>query len=227
MCFIAFRRWLVALTVVALAGCAGLPVAPSAPVAVSQRSLDRLPDAKSKCKIPGFWFFKGSCVEFDMKAGPLTLAPYKGLTTTVNLPSSDAPPQTTFILGEGTNRTNITGKYGVAKFPLFGSIPCLNTMGQTVTCPAGTAFLYLILINASPTTDVRFTSTPGVTVASTVGFPGKKCGSAALEIAGPTLAYVLVPNRAKVSGGKAKFPPFDTLLFIPHANFLVFGYFCS
>jgi hypothetical protein len=227
MFFTIFRHWLVALTVVALAGCAGLPIAPSAPVAVSQGSLVRLPDAKSKCNIPGFWYFKGSCVEFDLKAGPLALAPYKGLTTTVDLPSSDSPPQTPFVLGEGTNPATITGTYGGKKFPLFGSIPCLNTMGQPVACPVGADFLYLILINASPTTDVRFISTPAVTIASTAAFPGKKCGSAALEILGSTSAYVLLPKRAKLAGRKAKFPPFDTPLTIPHANFLVFGFFCS
>jgi hypothetical protein len=227
MYFAFFRHWLVALTVAALVGCASGPIEPPAPAAVSQGPVDRLPDAASKCKIPGFWYFKGSCVEFDMTAGPLALAPYKGLTTKVNFPPSNAPPQTPFIVGEGTNATDITGTYGGKKFPLFGSISCLNTMGQTVTCPVAADFLYLIIINASPTTDVRFNATPAVTVTSAAGFPGKKCGSAVLEISGSTLAYVLVPKRAKLVGGTEKFPPFTVPLTIPHANFLVFGFYCA
>jgi hypothetical protein len=162
-----------------------------------------------------------------MKAGPLALAPYKGLTTTVGFPSSDAPPQTPFIVGEGTNLTDITGTYGGVKFPLFGTIPCLSVKGQTVPCQVGADFLYLIVINASPTTDVRFISTPKVTVTKTGGFPGTKCGAAALEINGSTMAYVLVPNRAKLTGDTAEFPAFKTPLAIPHANFLAFGFFCS
>jgi hypothetical protein len=222
------RRALVAVTVVALAACASRPLLPVAPAAISQGPVtDSVPGAASKCNIRKFWYFRGSCVEFNLKPGPLALAQYKGLTTKVVFPPNDAPPQTPFIVGEGTNLTDITGKYGGAKFPLFGSIPCLNTMGQTVTCPAGADFLYLLVLNASPATDVRFNATPGVTVTDTGGFPGTKCGAAALEIGGGTMAYVLVPKRAKLTGNTAKFPPFATPLTISHANFLVFGFFCS
>jgi hypothetical protein len=229
MYFTFFRHWLVALTVLALAGCAGPPIVQSAPATVALGSIDHVPVEVSKCEIPHSWYFRGACVKFYvpyMATGRVRLGS-KGLNTEVDLPRSISRPMTPLKLGLGTNLSNITGTNGGKIFPLFGSIPCRNLIGETVTCPVAVGFLYLIIINDTTRLDVRFFWTPEVTVRSATGFPGKTCSSASLENFGSTLAYVLLPTTAKLVGDTAKFPPFGTGVIISPAKFVVFGFFCS
>ncbi|HTA40417.1 MAG TPA: hypothetical protein VK760_15135 [Candidatus Acidoferrales bacterium] len=231
------RFGIAALVAVALGACSGQSSVPSAgpqsvgpdkasiaPFAMQAMPFGHAisPDAASPCNV-GIWYFRGSCVAVDIpsKANSVSLKTYKTFAITLNFPKSKAN-NASFIIGDGTGSKDITGTLSGAKFPVYGSIPCITTKGKTVKCP-GTAFLYVFVANASAGT-VSFPAIPSSSVTTTGKFPGKTCSPIALQ---GTQAWILIPLASKVKGNTFGTPALKDDFSFPSRTFAVLGFTCQ
>jgi hypothetical protein len=238
------RIGIAALVALGLAACSGQSTVPSsapqafAPDAVSMAPLTMratfgdtvLPNAASPCNV-GIWYFKASCVAATIKSSPnkVALQAYETYALTLSFPKSNAK-NAEFLLGLGTSSKDISGSFDGAKFPDYGTLPCITLKGKTTKCP-GKAFLYLFIANASAGT-VTFPSIPGASVTTTGAFPGAKSCSAILmhmnSATKPTPdAWILLPGSAKPVGKTVSVPGFPGGFGFPTYTFTVVGFICQ
>jgi hypothetical protein len=157
----------------ALAACAGHGTVPGQQSFQQSTPSLSAPAASSPCDIAGHWYFRGGCSAFDLKARGMqvNLSAVAGVTVSLQMKKNNAPANTQFIVGDGTDLKNITGTSGGKKFPIFGKVPCYNWYGK-IDCK-GAALVYVEVINAS-SIDVKFTGDPNFTITAS-SFPGKVC----------------------------------------------------
>ena len=239
-----FGRFSTLLCVAALAACAGnatIPasqsaaqplLAPAAPAAVAADPIARafvplagVRAAGSPCNISGFWYFRGLCAAFYMAkaGGTVALKPFLGVGVTLGFQKNNAPAKTTFIAGDGTSLKNITGTFKGKKFPLYGSIGCVDYYGKATKC-TGKALVYFVMINATTTT-VKFSGVPSVTV-SAATFPGKTCRQNALVPSGNTYVWGWVPSPVAPKRGKVTFPTNGQAQSFPGQNAILISIVC-
>lgn len=250
------RRTIAAISVAALAACAGQNSIPSqtasqfsAPSTQFSASAVRTPDittnipmlggmssdATSPCDFSSsFWVFGGSCSLFTPKAagGKVNLAAFEGYSVVVTYPKSNAKKTYKLIVGDGTSDANITGTYQGKKFPTYGSkgFKCYNVeTGKAEKC-AGKGVVYFVLANASAAkTAVTFTGTPGLAVSGKT-FPGAVCYLDEMLFAKSTYApagWGITPIKAAVSGGTVTLPSAPEQFTFPAGSILVLGMHCA
>lgn len=174
---------------VALAACGGHGVVPSqlapngAVAPAGNAVLGVVPDGKSKCDIPGIYYFHGDCVAFNLSMNATTIVKlgkygaYKGIKITTTFGVFQNPPKgvktIAALMGDATGSGDITGTIGGKSFPIYGAgKDCVNNTGQPIYCP-GKPFVYAELINTSKYT-LKPKYTPGFNITDTNGFPGKR-----------------------------------------------------
>jgi hypothetical protein len=126
----------------------------------------------SPCKITGLWYFRGSCVYNQITSKGLTvkLAAYKGITFTAKLGPNDAKGKVGFVLGDATNKKDITGTSGGKSFPFHNKV-CVNGQGSAVPCE-GKTFVYFEAVNTGSVL-VTLKATPAIQITDANGFPAK------------------------------------------------------
>ena len=164
-------------------------------------------EAVRPCIIPGIWHFKGACVKkmVGPKATKICLLPYKGSSLTIVTGISNITKSTPFIVGTGTGKADITGRLNDVPFLFYGSA-CASTTGKIIKC-SGKALLYYMFFNAG-STEVAFTSSPAITLATKTLSQAKACQLSVLSVltSNNQIVWVLLPVSAPLKNGKLQLP---------------------
>ena len=221
-------RSVAALTVVALAACAGQNAVPSAGPGFSPYAT-----AASPCNISGIWYFAGACAKKQMPSGGATyrlLPVFDGIRLYIQFPQNNAPKNDTFVIGAGTSDANITGTFDGIAFPLYGSkgYPCYRYNTTTKTPCVGKGLVYAAIVNKGKAA-VTFQKTPSVTIIASK-FYGTKCTLDQLvdNGNGVILGWEITPLSAAPSRKKLVIPSASIPLVIAQGQkFYTFAISCK
>jgi hypothetical protein len=189
----------------AMTGCGGHALVPSQNVPGA--SFNAIPAVKNACDIRGLWDFDGACTTavLTSKGGTAALKPYKHIGVTLDLGANNATAKVHFVIGDATDKGDITGKERRKPFPPYSNKTC----SAKNSCP-GTPLIYIEAINLSKTKIQFHTDSKLIVTAKT--FPGKKCGPGLLSTKG-WVSYITILNAAP-KGGKVTL----TILPVPQFN---------
>jgi hypothetical protein len=204
-------RWIAAFALAAaLSACSGSSSSNAANgVAEATAAPYAVATAKSPCNLPGGWYFQGACTVEDVTSGGavLVLPSYRGVSVAMTFGANDAASRAPFLLGDAFGDGDISGLLnGRIAFAGFGSTKCLTPSRSPVPC-VGKALLYLIVVNGG-SAPVTFQATPTISLLSSNGYPGKKCGVDTMVWANPSrgeAAWVVRPFTSEPNGEKLRF----------------------
>lgn len=217
----------VALLAACSAGDAGVPMAHEVAMRVVHTGSVQS-QSTSPCDIPNGWYFKGPCQQFSLPYTGKTLhfPVYHGVTLMVRFGITSVNGRD-FVVGMGTNDSNITGKDFDSVFPMYGtSEGCVDLNFNTVKC-RGKAVLYVLLRNPDSTFGAGIPDSPLFRLTKKSAFHGTKCQMAMLVYRGSSnWQWLELPVHAKPRTGVVTFKPYHWILSLEPGYFQPVAFHC-
>jgi hypothetical protein len=229
-------RGVAIFTVLALTACGRgmVPVqTPASGFSFSGAAVQNAADPCETLSKEKLWYFHGSCLAEKVNGADGTafqLTSYKGITELLELTpvSGSVPANTSFVTGDGTGSSDITGTYKGEKFPLYDSkgAPCISPTSSATKC-AGKAIVYDLLFNDSKN-EVTFMGSPSVLLTAPTPLKHQKtCTLNQLVQSGGKWAYQVTPVTGKIKNGKVTLPVYPfSVQFVAH-SFKVLAISCT